>query len=251
MSTSHETPNPNISPRRFTRRTFLERASKLLATALLATQLPHPDSIGPINAGPIVTTPAPKEPKRNPEILTFAKETELATFTKEDRTYTVRMKVGGSEENPTKAISPWGPEFSDFTMTVDTQIKDGSADPRDNGYQLNFRSKFDEQGNFISGYYLMVENSGSFRLSKLDKDSDPVSTDWLKQNREYSPNKVHRTVITVEGERILINFDGIDYFDVKDDSFSSGYNAFGAIAWAKNPVTAEFKDVLVTTPTQG
>lgn len=180
----------------------------------------------------------------------FTGETDLARFVNEKGRYTVNMKAGGTAEDPSWAAGWWGPQFSDFTMTVDSRIEDGSTDPTDNGLVVFFRSNLKGPEATYSGYFLQVNGAGHSRLGMYENGRYTNLTRWTTGPDDFSPGEASRTVVRAAGSDILININGWDIHNLKNDRLKSGNFAFGAINWA-DPETIHFDNILVTTPSEG
>ncbi len=180
----------------------------------------------------------------------FTGSNDFADYSESGGKYTIAMKRSGTQDEGTHAWSYWGPEFTDFTMTVDTRVVSGSPDPAYSGYTVFFRSHLGADYASSTGYRVEVNSSGDVRLRKIDRGEVVNVTDWRSTSAASAVGGVNRTVIRCAGSDILINLNGYDVLHLNDRSFASGRFGFGAATWGE-PVVVSFDNVIVTTPSEG
>jgi len=169
-------------------------------------------------------------------------ETQYAVHTEDGGKYTIAMKIPGSAEDPSQAWwTGFGPQLTDFTMTVDARVANGA----DAGAQVFFRHHDNDNTYFVT----VDAKDGQVKLSKK-VNGDLVGTDWVQTDAVNTGGGVNRVVIRCFHDEILVNVNGEDIFNVSDDSFNDGRIGIGAIAWDQPPVL-NFDNLIITTPTEG
>src|SRR5207248_6257604 len=139
-------------------------------------------------------------------------ETQYATHTEDGGKYTIAMKISGSAEDPSQAWwTGFGPELTDFTMTVDARVANGA----DAGAQVFFRHHDNDNTYFVT----VDAKDGQVKLSKK-VNGDLVGTDWVSTDAVNTGGGVNRIVIRCFHDEILVNVNGQDIFNVSDDSFT-------------------------------
>jgi hypothetical protein len=169
-------------------------------------------------------------------------DTQYATHSEDGGRYTIAMKVPGEAEDPSQAWwTGFGPELTDFTMTVDARVANGT----DAGAQIFFRHVDDD-----NTYFTTIDaKDGQVKLSKK-VGGELTGTDWISTDAVNTGGGVNRVVIRCFHDEILVNVNGEDVFNVSDDSFTKGRIGIGAIAWDQPPVL-NFDNIIITTPTEG
>ncbi|MFN8634799.1 MAG: protein kinase [Chloroflexota bacterium] len=170
-------------------------------------------------------------------------ETQYATHSVEGGRYTIRMKVSGAgrDKNPSEAYwTGFGPELTDFTMTVDTRIVSGS----DAGASIFFRH-VDDKNTYQLG---LDPKTASAQLWKISGGTI-TGTGWKKSSNIDASGGVNRIVIRCFQDQILVNVNGDDVITLRDGTFRKGYVGIGALTYS-DPATVTFDNILVTTPTE-
>lgn len=169
-------------------------------------------------------------------------ETEFATHSEDGGKYTIAMKVSGVPEDPSQAWwTGFGPEVTDFTMTIDARV----VNRVDAGFTVFFRHQDND-----NTYVLAVDGKdGQARLLKYVR-GEPTFTDWTPSSAIDVAGGVNRVVIRCFADSIMVNINGEDIFDVSDNSFRKGRIGIGAIAFGPPPIIS-FDNIIITTPTEG
>jgi hypothetical protein len=192
---------------------------------------------------------------------TFSGSDPNADYSKEGGRFVVTLKRPGTSQESQHALGTWGPTASDFTLTVDSRIVGGSADPTKGGYSIFFRSQIGytrneavpDQPGFRPGdrgYYIEVSASGQVRLWVIENQTDRPLTGWIRTGAATPNFGVNRMVIQATGPTIRVLLNGREALTVEDATHTSGRFAFGALSWAE-PNSARFDNVLLTTPGPG
>jgi hypothetical protein len=165
-----------------------------------------------------------------------AKHDGAAEYSSEGSKFTIRMTATGTPEDPKFAASLWGPELSDFLLTVDTRMEsEGLA-----GYHIFFR--FDAE----SGYVVFVTSNRNVILTKAGRG-------WGEDVAQAVPKAldleggVNRTTIRCVGDEIQVWINGEPVISHRDDMKSKGRFGFGS-ATVGPPPTVIFDNILATTP---
>ncbi|MGE3907913.1 MAG: hypothetical protein AB7K36_01085 [Chloroflexota bacterium] len=170
-------------------------------------------------------------------------DTDFATHSEEGGRYTIAMKVPGVPEDPSQAWwTGFGPDVTDFTMTVDARV----ANQVDAGFRIFFRH-IDDGNN----YSMAVDaKDGQVLLMKLVNGEAAGNTGWVPSEAVNTGGGVNRVVIRCFEDQIRINVNGEDVFDIRDSSFRHGRIGLGAIAFGPPPVV-NFDNIIITTPSEG
>jgi hypothetical protein len=169
-------------------------------------------------------------------------ETEFATHAEDGGRYTIGMKIPGEPQDPSQAFwTGFGPEISDFTMTLDARV----VNKVDAGFSVFFR----HNGNDNS-YILAVDGKdGQVQLAKY-VNGEFTGTGWQSSSAVDVDGGVNRVVIRCFEDTIRVNVNGEDVFDIRDGSFQKGRIGIGAIAFGPPPVIS-FDNIIITTPSEG
>lgn len=170
-------------------------------------------------------------------------DTEFATHSETGGRYVIAMKVPGVPEDPAQAWwTGFGPEVTDFTMTVDARV----VNQVDAGFRVFFRH-IDNNNT----YSLAVDaKDGQVLLMKLVNGESAGNTGWQPSSAVDTSGGVNRVVIRCFEDQIRVNVNGEDVFDLKDSTFRKGRIGIGAIAFGPPP-TVSFDNIIITTPTEG
>jgi hypothetical protein len=169
-------------------------------------------------------------------------ETEFATHAEDGGRYTIGMKIPGEPQDPSQAFwTGFGPELSDFTMTIDARV----VNKVDAGFSVFFR----HNGNDNS-YVLAVDGKdGQVQLAKY-VNGEFTGTGWQSSDAVDVDGGVNRVVIRCFEDQIRVNVNGEDVFDIRDGSFRKGRIGIGAIAFGPPPIVS-FDNIIITTPSEG
>lgn len=170
-------------------------------------------------------------------------DTEFATHTESGGRYVIAMKVPGVPEDPAQAWwTGFGPELTDFTMTVDARV----TNQVDAGFSVFFRHVDND-----NTYVLAVDGKdGQVLLMKRVNGEAAGNTGWQPAASVDTDGGVNRVVIRCFEDQIRINVNGVDVFDIKDSTFRKGRIGIGTIAFGPPP-TISFDNIIITTPTEG
>lgn len=172
-------------------------------------------------------------------------ETQYAVHSEDGGKYTIAMKIPGAADDPSEAWwTGFGPDITDFTMTVDTRVASGSRA----GPELFFRF-VDEKNNY---FLLLDTNLGAVKLGRMTNGEVQSWTDWKQTDAVDTRGGVNRVVIRAFQDDILVNVNGEDVIDATDEGspLHEGRIGIGAITW-NDPATVNFDNVIITTPTEG
>ncbi|MCC7371529.1 MAG: hypothetical protein IT306_24125 [Chloroflexi bacterium] len=159
-----------------------------------------------------------------------------AEYSSEGSKFTIRMLEAGTPDTTKFAASLWGPELSDFTLTVDTRMQSqGLA-----GYHLSFRITEN------SGYVLLVTAARAIALGRTGSGDAQILAHAMPKSLDLEGG-VNRTTIRCVGDEIRVWINGEQVIRVRDDGPRAGRFGFGA-ATAGPPPTITFDNILATTP---
>jgi hypothetical protein len=170
-------------------------------------------------------------------------DTEFATHSEDGGKYTIQMKIPGTAQDPSQAWwTGFGPEVTDFTMTLDARV----VNKVDAGFRVFFRHTDDN-----NTYSFAVDaKDGQVLLMKIVNGETTGNTGWQQSSAVDTSGGVNRVVIRCFEDQILVNVNGTDVFDMKDNTFRKGRIGIGAIAFGPPPIVS-FDNIIITTPTEG
>jgi hypothetical protein len=170
-------------------------------------------------------------------------DTQFATHSEDGGRYTIKMKVPGTAEDPAQAWwTGFGPEVTDFTMTVDARV----VNKVDAGFRIFFRHTDDD--NTYS--FALDAKDGQVLLMKIVKGETAGNTGWQASSAVDTSGGVNRVVIRCFEDQIRVNVNGEDVFEMQDNTFRKGRIGVGAIAFGPPPIVS-FDNIIITTPTEG
>ena len=171
-------------------------------------------------------------------------DTPIAKHAEDGGKYTISMKIPGTPDNPEPPEAWWtgfGPEVTDFTLTVDTRVVNGVQA----GSSVFFRHVDDK-----NTYQVGVDSAvGAVQLWRV-QNGEVRGTGWVESAAIDTDGGVNRIVIRVFEDNIRVNVNGEDLVDVRDGTFRKGRIGIGAIAYGPPPVIS-FDNIIITTPTEG
>jgi hypothetical protein len=186
---------------------------------------------------------------KNPDILysnelRFGAEPEAkvdqgAEYSSDGGRYTIKMTAHGSPDDTKSAVSIWGPELTDFTLTMDTRMQsEGVA-----GYHIFFRAGED------NAYILLVTAERLVALGRTSTDGSGEATILAGAMPKALDldGGVNRTTIQCVGNQIRIWINGEEIISGRDNARLSGRFGFGA-ATTGAPPTVIFDNIIATTP---
>ena len=170
-------------------------------------------------------------------------ETEFATHAEDGGRYTITMKIPGEPEDPSQAWwTGFGPELTDFTMTLDARV----VNKVDAGFSVFFRNQDND-----NTYVLAVDGKdGQVLLMKRVNGEAAGNTGWQPSAAVDTEGGVNRVVIRCFEDQIRVNVNGTDVFDMRDGTFRKGRIGIGTIAFGPPPVVS-FDNIIITTPSEG
>jgi hypothetical protein len=170
-------------------------------------------------------------------------ETEFATHSEDGGRYTIAMKIPGVPEDPAQAWwTGFGPELTDFTMTLDARV----VNKVDAGFSVFFRHQDND-----NTYVLAVDGKdGQVLLMKRVNGEAAGNTGWQPSGAVDVNGGVNRVVIRCFEDQIRVNVNGEDVFDMRDGAFRKGRIGIGTIAFGPPPVIS-FDNIIITTPSEG
>jgi hypothetical protein len=173
------------------------------------------------------------------DVAPAAKVDEGAEYSSEGGRFTIRMTAAGTPGQAKAALSAWGPELTDFTLTLDTRMQSqGSA-----GYNIFFR--LSEAG----AYVVLTNADGTVGLGKVTGAGVALLGVATPQVIDLSGG-VNRTTIRCAGEDILVTINGQEIIRVTDGSLASGRFGFGTQTLGAPPAVT-FDNIIATTPSEG
>jgi hypothetical protein len=154
------------------------------------------------------------------------------------------MTEPGTPDDTRAAISVWGPDLTNFTLTIDTRMEsEGLA-----GYHIFFRAIDDGNGGGNT-YILMAVAEGVVVLARggIDGDSEPTLLGGgIPQSLDLKGG-VNRTTIHCVGDQIRIWINGEEIIQARDSALAGGRFGFGAVTGGAPP-TVIFDNIIATTP---
>ena len=153
------------------------------------------------------------------------------------------MKIPGEASDPSQAWwTGFGPELTDFTMTVDARV----VNKVDAGFSIFFRHNDND-----NTYVLAVDGKdGQVLLMKRVNGEAAGNTGWQPSAAVDTEGGANRVVIRCFEDQIRVNVNGEDVFDMRDGTFRKGRIGIGTIAFGPPPVVS-FDNIIITTPTEG
>jgi hypothetical protein len=149
------------------------------------------------------------------------------------------MTATGTPEESKAALSLWGPELTDFTLTIDTRMESqGLA-----GYHVFFR--FDPA--VEQGYVLYVTSERLVALGRAGAGMEPVILGVAMPKALDLDGGVNRTTIHCVGDQIRIWINNEEIIRAKDGGSLRGRFGFGA-ATSGAPPTVTFDNIIATLP---
>jgi hypothetical protein len=151
--------------------------------------------------------------------------------------------VPGVPEDPAQAWwTGFGPEVTDFTMTIDARV----VNQVDAGFTVFFRHK-DNDNTYMLG---VDAKDGQVLLMKRVNGEAAGNTGWQPTAAVNTGGGVNRVSIRCFEDQIRVNVNGEDVFDITDATFRGGRIGIGSIAFGDPPVIS-FDNIIITTPTEG
>ena len=165
-----------------------------------------------------------------------AKVDHGAEYSSDGGRYTIKMTAPGTPNQSQAALSIWGPELTDSTLTIDTRMQsEGLA-----GYHIFFRYSEDK------GYALIVTAERLVALGHVGGGESTVLTVAMPQSLDLTGG-VNRTTIHCVGDQIRIWINGEEVIRYRDATRLKGRFGFGAITTGAPP-TVTFDNIIATTP---
>ena len=159
-----------------------------------------------------------------------------AEYSSEGGKYTIRMTAPGTPDQARAALSMWGPELSDFTLTIDSRMESqGLA-----GYHIFFRFSDD------IGYVLFATAERLVVLGKAGGGESSVLAFAAPASLDLTGG-VNRTTIHCVGDHIRIWINGEQIMDLHDATRLHGRFGFGAVTTGAPP-TVTFDNIIATLP---
>ena len=159
-----------------------------------------------------------------------------AEYSSEGGRFTIKMTVAGAPNDSKAALSLWGPELSDFTLTMDTRMESqGLA-----GYHIFFRFGEDK------GYILFVTAERLVALGRAEVGGSAILGAASPRSLDLSGG-VNRTTIHCVGDQIRVWINGEEIIRARDGGRLQGRFGFGA-ATTGAPPTVTFDNIIATTP---
>ena len=159
-----------------------------------------------------------------------------AEYSSEGGRFTIKMTVAGAPNDSKAALSLWGPELSDFTLTMDTRMQsEGLA-----GYHIFFRFGEDK------GYILFVTAERLVALGRAEVGGSAIIGVANPKSLDLSGG-VNRTTIHCVGDQIRVWINGEEIIRARDATRLNGRFGFGA-ATTGAPPTVIFDNIIAKTP---
>jgi len=165
-----------------------------------------------------------------------AKVDDGAEYSSDGGRYTIRMTAAGSPGNAKGAISIWGPELTDFTLTMDSRMESQG----DAGYHIFFRFSDNK------AYVLFATAQGLVVLGRLGVDDEAVLATAIPRSLDLTGG-VNRTTIRCVGDMIRVWINGEEVIRRRDATRLRGRFGFGAVT-SGAPPTVTFDNIIATTP---
>jgi hypothetical protein len=159
-----------------------------------------------------------------------------AEYSSDGGRYTIKMTAAGTPDDAKAALSIWGPELTDFTLTMDTRMQsEGMA-----GYHIFFR--FSDG----VGYVLFVTAERLIAFGKAGSGQEQILAVATPKSLDLDGG-VNRTTIRCVGDEIRIWINGEQVISGHDPSRLQGRFGFGAVTTGAPP-TVIFDNIIATTP---
>ena len=159
-----------------------------------------------------------------------------AEYSSEGGRFTIKMTAAGAPNDSKAALSLWGPELTDFTLTMDTRMQsEGLA-----GYHIFFRFGEDK------GYILFVTAERLVALGRAEVGGSAILGVATPRALDLSGG-VNRTTIHCVGDQIRVWINGEEIIRARDGTRVHGRFGFGA-ATTGAPPTVTFDNIIATPP---
>lgn len=159
-----------------------------------------------------------------------------AEYSSEGGRFTIKMTSAGTPDSAKAALSMWGPELTDFTLTIDSRMQsEGVA-----GYHIFFR--FSDG----IGYVLFVTAERLVALGKAGNGAEQILSVATPKSLDLDGG-VNRTTIHCAGDLIRIWINGEEVIRRRDATRLQGRFGFGAVTTGAPP-TVIFDNIIATTP---
>lgn len=159
-----------------------------------------------------------------------------AEYSSDGGKYTIRMTTPGTPDQAKAALSMWGPDLSDFTLTIDSRMESqGLA-----GYHIFFR--FSDN----IGYVVFATAERLVVLGKAGAGESSILAFTAPDSLDLSGG-VNRTTVHAVGDNIRIWINGEQIMDVHDATRLHGRFGFGAVT-SGAPPTVTFDNIIATLP---
>ena len=159
-----------------------------------------------------------------------------AEYSSDGGRYMIKMTAAGTPDQSQAALSIWGPELTDSTLTIDTRMESkGLA-----GYHIFFRYSDDK------GYALIVTAERIVALGRVGGGESTVLTTAMPRSLDLTGG-VNRTTIHTVGDLIRIWINGEEVIRFKDATRLKGRFGFGAVTTGAPP-TVIFDNIIATIP---
>jgi hypothetical protein len=159
-----------------------------------------------------------------------------AEYSSEGGRFTIKMTAPGTPDSAQAALSMWGPELSDFTLTIDSRMQSEGV----SGYHIFFR--FDDG----IGYVLLVTAERLVALGKAGNGAQQILSVATPKSLDLNGG-VNRTTIHCTGDLIRIWINGEEIIRGRDATRLKGRFGFGAVTTGAPP-TVIFDNIIATTP---
>ena len=147
-----------------------------------------------------------------------------AEYASEGGRFTIKMTTAGSPNDSKAALSLWGPELTDFTLTMDTRMEsEGLA-----GYHIFFRFGEDK------GYILFVTAERLVALGRAEVGGSAILGVATPRALDLSGG-VNRTTIHSVGDHIRVWINGEEIIRVRYATRLNGRFGFGAATTGAPP----------------
>jgi hypothetical protein len=155
------------------------------------------------------------------EVTYEDEELRITDYTDENATYTVMRD-----------------EFSDFKLSVDTELTDGNTST---WQQIYTRLQND------SGYVFSINADGQYQIQKIENGTveslvEPTESEYIDQGTD----ETNEVMIESIGDEMTLFIDEHEVSTVNDSSFSTGRIALGAESLSGTSATVAFEDFEIT-----
>ncbi|MFN8525229.1 MAG: hypothetical protein U0821_19200 [Chloroflexota bacterium] len=165
--------------------------------------------------------------------------TEDADYIDDGGKFIIKVKSPAAPGQSKGSVSVWGPELTDFTLTVDARMEAaGEA-----GYHVIFR----QTGN--DAYAVIMHSSGALALGKLVGGTTQILGIALPETPDAGV-RINRITVRCFKDDIRVVSNGKEVIRVKDATLKAGRFGFGAITNGPPP-TIIFDNIIATTPAEG